>query len=128
MIGETPVGLRMNTYIAGGEVWGPRVRGRVLPVGADWLTIRPDGIGMLDVRGTIETHDGALLYVDCDTRWLHLPDALFARLRGEGGGAPVCCMHVPEGAFSEQFFADYHRFVQHKQPQLQAPHSINRAE
>ena len=63
VIGETPVGLRMNTYIAGGEVWGPRVRGRVLPVGADWLTIRLDGIGMLDVRGTIETHDGALLYV-----------------------------------------------------------------
>lgn len=64
--------------------------------------------------------DGALLYVDCDTRWLHLPDALFARLRGEAGGAPVCCMHVAEGAFSEQFFPDYYHFVQHKQPQLQA--------
>lgn len=72
------------------------------------------------LRRASQELDGALLYVDCDTRWLHLPDALFARLRGEGGSAPVCCMHVPEGAFSEQFFADYYRFVQHKQPQLQA--------
>lgn len=63
VIGETPSGLRVQTYIDGGEVWGPRVRGKVLPVGADWLTIRPDGVGMQDVRGTLETHDGALLYV-----------------------------------------------------------------
>jgi hypothetical protein len=32
-------------------------------VGGDWLTIRRDGVGMLDVRMTIETHDGALIYV-----------------------------------------------------------------
>jgi hypothetical protein len=64
VIGETPVGLRVNAYVAGGEIWGPRVRGRVLPVGADWLTIRPDGVGVLDVRATIETGDGALVYVE----------------------------------------------------------------
>lgn len=64
VIGETPVGLRVNAYISGGEIWGPRLRGRVLPVGADWLTIRPDGVGALDVRATIETSDGALIYVE----------------------------------------------------------------
>ena len=32
-------------------------------MGADWLTIRRDGIGILDVRGTMETTDGALIYV-----------------------------------------------------------------
>lgn len=62
VIGETPVGLRINAYISGGEVKGPRLRGRVLPVGADWLTVRPDGVGVLDVRATMETHDGALFY------------------------------------------------------------------
>ena len=46
-IGETPMGLRLNAYISGGEIWGPRLRGRVLPVGGDWLTIRADGVGAL---------------------------------------------------------------------------------
>ena len=46
VIGETPVGLRVNAYISGG----------------DSLTIRPDGVGVLDVRATIETSDGALVY------------------------------------------------------------------
>ena len=64
VIGETPVGLRVNAYISGGEIWGPRLLGRVLPVGADWLTIRPDGVGALDVRTTIETSDGTLVYVE----------------------------------------------------------------
>jgi hypothetical protein len=63
MIGPTAEGIRLNAYVTGGEVTGPRLRGRVRPVGADWLTIRTDGIAVLDVRATIETHDGALIYV-----------------------------------------------------------------
>jgi hypothetical protein len=64
VIGETPLGLRINAYISGGEVTGPRLRGRVLPVGADWLTVRTDGVGILDVRATMEMHDGALIYCE----------------------------------------------------------------
>ncbi len=30
--------------------------------GGDWLTLRKDGVGILDVRATMETHDGALVY------------------------------------------------------------------
>lgn len=63
IIGQTPEGLRVNAYVSGGEVDGPKVKGRFLPVGADWLIVRPDGIGILDVRATLETHDGALIYV-----------------------------------------------------------------
>jgi hypothetical protein len=29
---------------------------------ADWLTVGPDGTGTLDVRATLETDDGALIY------------------------------------------------------------------
>jgi hypothetical protein len=61
VIGPTPGGLRVNFYVTGGSVTGPRIRGTLRPVGGDWLTIRPDGIGILDVRATIETHDGALI-------------------------------------------------------------------
>jgi hypothetical protein len=63
VLGETPDGLRINAYLSGGEVRGPRMRGRVRPVGADWLTVRPDGTGVLDVRATIESDDGALVYL-----------------------------------------------------------------
>ena len=63
VVGPTPEGLRVNVYITGGEVTGPSLSGKFLPVGGDWLTIRPDGVGILDVRATIETHDGALVYL-----------------------------------------------------------------
>jgi hypothetical protein len=62
-IGVTPEGLRMNIYVTGGTVEGPRVQGRILPVGGDWLIVREDGVIILNVRATIETHDGALLYL-----------------------------------------------------------------
>ena len=63
IIGPVAEGLRINVYVTGGEVTGPKVQGKLLAVGADWLTIRRDGIGVLDVRTTIETHDGALIYM-----------------------------------------------------------------
>ncbi len=62
VIGPVAEGLRLNIYLTGGEVLGPKVKGLVRPVGADWLTIRTDGVGILDVRATIETEDGALIY------------------------------------------------------------------
>ena len=63
VIGPTPEGLRVNFYITGGEVTGPKLQGQVLPVGADWLTIRPDGVAVLNVRATMKSHDDALIYV-----------------------------------------------------------------
>jgi hypothetical protein len=35
----------------------------VLPGGADWQLIRSDGVAELDARYTLETNDGALVYV-----------------------------------------------------------------
>lgn len=63
LIGPVPEGLRMVFPLSGGEVSGPRVQGKILPGGGDWLTGRRDGVGILDVRGTIETDDGALIYM-----------------------------------------------------------------
>lgn len=64
VIGETSAGLRINAYVSGGDVTGPRLKGRLLPVGGDWLTVCRDGVGMLDVRATIQTHDEALIYLE----------------------------------------------------------------
>lgn len=62
VIGHGADGIRVNFYVASGEVSGSRVQGILRPVGGDWITIRSDGVGILDVRTTIETHDQALIY------------------------------------------------------------------
>lgn len=61
-VGKTPQGTRNIVYVKSGVVKGPRIQGRVLPGGGDWYLTRPDGIGEVDVRATIETDDGALIY------------------------------------------------------------------
>ena len=60
-LGETPQGHRMMAVVGqgGGTISGDRVRGQVLHgSGGDWLLLRPDGAGQLDVRITIKTDDG----------------------------------------------------------------------
>lgn len=63
VIGATPDGARANFYISGGDVEGPKLKAKILPVGGDWLLVRRDGVAVLDVRATFESHDGALIYV-----------------------------------------------------------------
>ena len=62
-LGETPQGRRRIIGITGGRFSGERLSGRVLPGGADWQVIRADGVADLDARYTLETNDGALIYV-----------------------------------------------------------------
>ncbi len=62
-IGECPHGNRQIVPVTGGSFEGPRLKGKVLPGGGDWLLVRPDGVGELDVRVTLQTDDGALIYV-----------------------------------------------------------------
>ena len=62
-IGPVPEGMRVNVAITGGEVTGPQVFGKLTALGGDWITVRRDGVLMLDVRATIETSDAALIYV-----------------------------------------------------------------
>jgi hypothetical protein len=62
-VGESPFGRRSIIVVKGGTFAGPRLRGRVLAGGADWLLTLPGGVSELDVRATFETDDGALIYV-----------------------------------------------------------------
>lgn len=66
IVGPTPEGLRINWfwYPKEGSVYGPVLNAKVRLLGGDWMTIRRDGIGVMDVRATLETEDGALLYVE----------------------------------------------------------------
>lgn len=65
IIGVTPEGITVNWYWypAQGAVAGPKLNARVRELGGDWMTIRRDGVGVMDVRAILETPEGALLYV-----------------------------------------------------------------
>lgn len=62
-LGVTPLGERFIIDILGGTFEGPRLRGRVLPGGADRQLIRPDGLKLLDALYEMQTDDGAVLTV-----------------------------------------------------------------
>lgn len=62
-IGTGPQGTRTVFAVTGGAFHGARLRGTVLPNGGDWLLVDSEGVGRLDVRLTLETDDGAHIYV-----------------------------------------------------------------
>jgi hypothetical protein len=82
-LGTVPHGIRSIVPVTGGDFEGPRLRGKVLPGGGDWLLLRSDGVLELDLRITLETDDHALI----DMRFHGLrhgpPDAIAALGRGE---------------------------------------------
>lgn len=60
-LGEYGGGRRRVVPITGGTVVGERVNGVILPGGADWQTIRPDGVTLLQARYTMQTSDGQVI-------------------------------------------------------------------
>ena len=82
-LGETPLGRRRIIGITGGTFKGARLAGKILPGGADWQLIRSDGVAYLDARYTLETNDGALIYVS-NKGYRHGPKDVIERMaRGE---------------------------------------------
>jgi hypothetical protein len=82
-LGAVPHGTRTIAPIASGTFEGPRLRGSVLPGGADWLLLRSDGVLELDLRITLETDDGALIYMASNGLRHGPSDVLAALARGE---------------------------------------------
>ena len=62
-VGTGPFGMRRIFDVTGGHFEGPRLKGKLLPGGADWLLVGADGVGRLDVRATLATDDGAHIYL-----------------------------------------------------------------
>jgi hypothetical protein len=78
-LGASPLGRRRIIPITGGRFAGERMSGRVLPGGADWQVLRADGVADLDARYTLETEDGALIYVK-NHGYRHGPREVLERL------------------------------------------------
>ena len=63
VIGGVPDGLRINWYFTEGRFVGPDHEGVVLPGGGDFMRIRQDGIGVVNVvTEFLQTRTGARLY------------------------------------------------------------------
>jgi hypothetical protein len=63
VINPGPRGTRRIIPILGGKVSGPALKAEVIPGGADWQYIRPDGVLVLEARYTLKTEDGTLIMV-----------------------------------------------------------------
>lgn len=72
VVGATPKGNRQILVGEGGEFQGKRIQGIILPNGADWFLVRADGVGELDVRVVLQTHDNEKIYMS-STGFLHYP-------------------------------------------------------
>jgi Protein of unknown function (DUF3237) len=70
--------------LSGGTFTGPELHGKLLPVAsADWQTILPDGTALGDIRYTLQTDTGDLLYVQSRGVRHGSPDVLARLARGE---------------------------------------------
>jgi hypothetical protein len=70
--------------LTGGTFTGPEINGKLLPgASADWQTVLPDGTALGDIRYTLQTDDGAALYVQSRSVRHGSPEVLARLGRGE---------------------------------------------
>jgi hypothetical protein len=82
-LGQTARGHRRIIDILGGEVHGPRLAGEILPGGADWQIVRPDGTIEVVARYTIKSTQGALIYVQNEGLRVASPEVVARMSKGE---------------------------------------------
>lgn len=82
-LGQTARGHRRVIDILGGEVSGPKLEGEILPGGADWQIVRPDGTIEVVARYTIKAKSGATIYVQNEGLRVASPEILARMTKGE---------------------------------------------
>jgi Protein of unknown function (DUF3237) len=64
-----PAGTRLIVELVSAQVKGDRLRGEMLgSAAADWLILGPEGTGTVDARATLQTDDGAVIFVQYNGR------------------------------------------------------------
>ena len=82
-IGVLPHGRRRIAPVESGHFEGARLKGSVLPGGADWVLNRADGGMKIDVRIALRTDDGAAIYMQYQGHFRAAPDVAKRFNRGE---------------------------------------------
>ncbi len=83
-LGETAPGRRRIVPLTDGTFEGPEISGRLVPgASADWQTVLPDGTALGDIRYTLQTDAGTLLYVRSRSIRHGSPEVLARLARGE---------------------------------------------
>lgn len=83
VVGDGPHGLRRIVPITGGTVEGPKLKGSVVPGGADWQFVRPDGTLQIEAKYTLQSEDGVLIMIT-NRGFRHGPEEVIEKLgRGE---------------------------------------------
>ncbi len=82
-VGATPVGQRRVISLLGGTVEGPQLKGRILPGGADFQSIRSATFTDIHARYVIETDAGERIYVENTGIRVASPEDTAALMRGE---------------------------------------------
>jgi hypothetical protein len=62
-VGDGPHGSRVVFSVKEGRAKGDRINGSLVGAGGDWWLLGADGWGRPDVRGQLQTDDGAIVYV-----------------------------------------------------------------
>jgi hypothetical protein len=83
-LGDLAQGRRRIVPLTGGTFTGPELNGTLLPgSSADWQIVLRDGTALGDIRYTLQTDDGDLLYVQSHGVRHGSPDVLERLARGE---------------------------------------------
>ena len=83
-LGDVATGHRRIVPLTGGSFSGPELRGKLLPgASADWQIVLHDGTALGDIRYTLQTDGGDLLYVQSRSVRHGSPEVLARLGRGE---------------------------------------------
>lgn len=83
-LGDSAQGRRRIVPLTGGTFTGPTINGKLLPgASADWQTVLPDGTAIGDIRYTLQTQGGEVLYVQSRGVRHGSADVLARLARGE---------------------------------------------
>jgi Protein of unknown function (DUF3237) len=116
-VGGGPSGTRLVVEVASAQVKGDRLRGELLgAAAADWVTVGPEGTGTVDVRATLQTDDGAIIFVQYSGRMdvsqgLRFPMTAYVAPRFETGDERYAWLNriqaVGKGILYEDLSLDY---------------------